>query len=65
MNDNEIYEVLHSIDKRLTSIEVDLRHHIKRSDKHEKWLMTMIVGASMTAGIGAKFLLPYVLKLIG
>ena len=64
MNDNEIYEVLHNIDKRLTSIEVDLRHHIKRSDKHEKWLMTMIVGASMTAGIGAKFLLPYLMKLL-
>lgn len=65
MDDREIYEVLNSIDKRLSLIEVDLRHHIKRSDKHEKWLMTMIVGASMTAGVGAKFLLPYVMKFLG
>jgi len=64
MEDIKIMEVLNKIDTRLTSIEVDLRHHIKRSDKHEKWLMTMIVGASMTAGVGAKFLLPYVMKLL-
>ena len=64
MDDLKILHELQNIDKRLTSIEVDLRHHIKRSDKHEKWLMTMIIGASMTAGVGAKFLLPYVMKFL-
>jgi hypothetical protein len=48
----------------IAQIKIDLAHHIKRSDKHERWLMVMIVGASVTAGIGIKHLLPFVMKLI-
>lgn len=48
----------------IAQMKVDLAHHIKRSDKHEKWLMVMIVGAAMTAGAGLKYVLPLVMKLI-
>jgi hypothetical protein len=45
-------------------VKVDLSHHIKRSDKHERILMTMIVAGSLAGGAGVKFLLPYLMKLI-
>jgi predicted ATPase len=48
----------------IAQMKVDLAHHIKRSDKHEKWLMVMIVGAAMTAGAGLKYVLPLVMKII-
>jgi len=60
----EIKKAIVNIEKDISEMKVDLRHHIKRSDKHEKWLMTMIIGASMTAGLGARFLIPYLMKFL-
>jgi hypothetical protein len=60
----EIKKAITNIEKDISEMKVDLRHHIKRSDKHEKWLMTMIIGASMTAGLGARFLIPYLMKFL-
>jgi len=70
MSDERIVEALNKIEVRLASIEVDLRHHIKRSDKHEeliqkqsKLINTLIIGAAITAGAGLKTLAPIVMKL--
>lgn len=60
----KLREDIAEIKQDIAEMKVDLRHHIKRSDKHEKWLMTMIVGASMTAGIGLKFAIPFLMKLL-
>ncbi len=65
MNDNkDLLGILNSIDRRLSIIEVDLRHHIKRSDKHERWLMVLLIGAAVSAGAGLKYALPFVSKFI-
>lgn len=64
MKNEDLYPELVKIDKRLSNIEIDLRHHIKRSDKHERWLMVMIVGAAMTAGAGLKYVAPLVMKFL-
>jgi hypothetical protein len=70
MDEIKILEALNKIEVRLASIEVDLRHHISRSDKHEellgkqsKVIISLLIGAALTAGAGAKVILPYVLKL--
>ena len=71
MDINEkVVEALNKIEVRLASIEVDLRHHIKRSDKHEeligkqsKLINTLIIGAALTAGAGLKAIAPVVMKL--
>ena len=39
----EIKEGMSTMSKCLERIEVDLRHHIKRSDKHEGWMMKIII----------------------
>lgn len=71
MEDFKILEVLSKIDVRLASIEVDLRHHIKRSDQHEqqlakqsKMINVLVIGAAVTAGAGLKAVLPFVMKLL-
>lgn len=63
-DDKKMVEELVKINTRLASIEVDLRHHIKRSDKHEKWLMTLIVLLAAGAGAGIVPLLPMVKALL-
>lgn len=64
MSDERIVDVLNKIEKRLSVIEVDLHHHIKRSDKHERWLMILLIGAAMSAGAGLKAALPLIMKFI-
>ena len=64
MEDHNCKDILHKIDKRLERIEVDLRHHIKRSDKHEKWLMSLIVLLSASAGAGVLQIMPMVKSLL-
>lgn len=68
--DDKVVEALNKIEIRLASIEVDLRHHIKRSDQHEqlinrqsKLINTLIIGAAVTAGAGLKAIAPVVMKL--
>ena len=63
-DDKKIVDELIKINLRLQSIEVDLRHHIKRSDKHERWLMTLIVLLAAGAGAGIVPLLPMVKTLL-
>lgn len=70
-NNNKIVEALNKIEVRLASIEVDLRHHIKRSDKHEeqlgkqsKWINILLMGAAMSAGAGLKAALPFIMKIL-
>ena len=69
--DKEQRDILLGIQSQLTAIniklaimEVDLRHHIKRSDKHEKLLMGIIFSALMAGGASAKYLFPMLGKLI-
>lgn len=71
MKYKELIEILGKIDSRLTSIEVDLRHHIKRSDQHEeliskqsKTINILVLGAAVTAGAGLKSALPFIMKLL-
>lgn len=66
----EVVKALNKIEVRLASIEVDLRHHIKRSDKHEeliskqsKLINTLIIGAAVSAGAGLKAAFPFLMKL--
>ena len=68
--DDKVVEALNKIEIRLASIEVDLRHHIKRSDQHEqsiqkqnKLINTLIIGAAITAGAGLKIVFPVLTKL--
>ena len=51
------------INIKLAVMEVDLRHHIKRSDKHEKLLMAIIFSALMAGGASAKYLFPMLGKI--
>lgn len=44
-------------------MKLDLQHHIKRSDKHERVIMTFVLIGGIMGGLGIKFLLPY-LKMI-
>ena len=61
---DSINEKLTTIEVRLSVIEVDLRHHIKRSDKHERLLMGIIFAALAAGGASAKYLFPILGKLI-
>jgi hypothetical protein len=60
----ELNETNKVIDLRLSKIEVDLRHHIKRSDKHERWMMTLIILLSGSVGAGIIQLVPLVKALL-
>lgn len=60
----KINKNLNQMDNKLAVMEVDLRHHIKRSDKHERWLMTLIVLLAGGAGAGLVPLLPMVKALL-
>lgn len=60
----KINKSLNQMDNKLAIMEVDLRHHIKRSDKHERWLMTLIVLLAAGAGAGIVPLLPMVKALL-
>lgn len=62
--DDKIVQELVKINNKLAVMEVDLRHHIKRSDKHERWLMTLIVLLAAGAGAGIVPLLPMVKALL-
>lgn len=71
MNEDKVLEVLGKINNRLTSIEVDLRHHIKRSDtneisieKNKKSIHVLIIGAAVLSGAGLKTALPFIMKLL-
>ena len=68
--DNDLRKILSDIQKDITQIkltqiamEVDLRHHIKRSDKHERLLMAIIFTSLMAGGASAKYLFPFLGKL--
>ena len=58
MEHDELKAELVKINLRLKAIEIDLRHHIKRSDKHERWLMVLIVMLAGSAGAGIIQLVP-------
>lgn len=71
MDDRDIYNEVKDINSNLAEIKssiaeikVDLKHHIKRSDKHETWLMTLIISLSIAAGAGILKLAPFLSKLI-
>ena len=61
---DEVVAELVKMNSKLERMEIDLRHHIKRSDKHEKWLMTLIVLLSAGAGAGLVPILPMVKALL-
>ena len=70
MDTDKLLAALNKIEVRLASIEVDLRHHIKRSDQHEemihrqrKLINSLIIGAAVTAGAGLKSVMPFLMKL--
>lgn len=48
----------------LAEIKVDLAHHIRRSDKHERSILIMVVVFSMLAGMGAKWLAPFLRSIL-
>ena len=59
----KVIEKLTDIEIRISIIEVDLRHHIKRSDKHERLLMAIIFTSLMAGGASAKYLFPLLGKI--
>ena len=70
-DESKIVEALNKIEVRLASIEVDLHHHIKRSDNHEeqlkeqsKWINILLMGAAMSAGAGLKTIFPFLMKIL-
>lgn len=75
MNDreriNEVHELVSEIRKDIVNmkidmaeVKVDLRHHISRSDKHERIIMGLIIVFAVAGGIGAKWILPWLAKLL-
>ena len=60
----EIKEGMSTMSKCLERIEVDLRHHIKRSDKHEGWMMKIIIVLAGGAGAGLLKIVPYLTALM-
>ena len=68
----KILENITEIRVTMASMEVDLKHHIKRSDAHEKKLdkqeniiNKLWIGIALLAGAGASSVAPEIMKLIG
>jgi hypothetical protein len=60
---SDIQKDINEIKLIQTAMEVDLRHHIKRSDKHERLLMAIIFTSLMAGGASAKYLFPLLGKI--
>lgn len=60
----EIKEDIRQIKTDQSIMKADVAHHIKRSDKHETWLMGIIVALAVGAGAGLPYILPIVMKLL-
>lgn len=61
---DEIKKDLSEIKADISIMKVDLRHHIKRSDKHETWLMTLIVLLAGSVGAGLVQVAPAIASLL-
>ena len=61
---DELTKAIFRVEKDIAEIKVDLRHHIKRSDKHEGYIMKIVLILSVSAGAGILKLLPFISKLI-
>lgn len=59
----EIKKTLSEIQVDIAEIKVDLRHHIKRSDKHENHIHKIILIIAISAGAGIFKLAPFISRL--
>lgn len=57
---DELKKDIQDMKQDIGEIKVDLRHHIKRSDKHEKWLMSLIILLSGSLGAGLLQIAPII-----
>lgn len=61
---NEIKEDIRQIKTDQSIMKADVAHHIKRSDKHENWLMVILLALAVGAGAGLPYILPIVMKIL-
>ena len=61
---DEQIRILSEIKEDIAEMKVDLRHHIKRSDKHENYIMKIVLILAVSAGAGILKLLPFIGKLM-
>ena len=61
---NDIKDSVRDIKGDIREIKVDVSHHIKRSDKHEAYIMKIIMIMAISAGAGLIPLKTYIMKII-
>ena len=61
---DHIKDDLREIKGDINEMKVDVSHHIKRSDKHETYIMKIVVILALASGAGLLQLGPYIGKLI-
>ena len=62
---NNIYKSIHNIEKTLATMEVDVRHHIKRTDMLESKVQKIWYLVVLGAGAGLAEWGPSILKILG